>query len=90
MLPDFVNYKVYNKNYNGKKKILVPTNFFNLYKCLKYLKKLNIKPLIVSGGCGHGDKSFFTKSEYIISLKKLNKILKIDKKKKNCQSSSRR
>ena len=45
MLPDFINYKVYNKTYNGKKKILIPTNFFNLYKCLKYLKKLNIKQI---------------------------------------------
>ena len=82
MLTKFTNYIVYNHTYKGKKKILTPNNFFNLYKCLRYLKKLNIKPLIISGGCGHGDKSFLTKSEYIISLKKLNKVLKIDKKKK--------
>lgn len=82
MLTNSINYIVYNHTFKGKKKILTPNNFFNLYKCLRYLKKLNIKPLIISGGCGHGDKSFLSKSEYIISLKKLNKVLKIDKKKK--------
>ena len=81
MLLNILNYKVYNQTYKGKRKIFTPNNLIGLVKFLKYLKKLNIKPLIVSGGCGHGDKSFLTESEYIISLNKLNKVLKIDKKK---------
>ena len=84
MLLNILNYKVYNQTYKAKRKIFTPNNLTSLVKCLKYLKKLNIKPLIVSGGCGHGDKSFLTESEYIISLYKLNKVLKIDKKKTNC------
>ena len=82
MIPEIVNYKVYNHTYKAKRKILFPTNLSSLFKSLKYLKKLNIKPVIISGSCGHGDKSFLSESEYIISLKKFNKIIKLNTKKK--------
>ncbi len=38
--------------------------------------------MIKSGGCGYGDKSNLQESEYAISLSKLNKIIKFDKKRK--------
>jgi UDP-N-acetylenolpyruvoylglucosamine reductase len=82
MITEFVNYKVYNHTYKAKRKILYPKNFSSLFKSLRYLKKLNIKPIIISGNCGHGDKSFLSESEYIVSLEKLNKVIRLNTKKK--------
>lgn len=60
----------YPKNYNDIKKILI------------YLHKVKKKVLIKSGNCGYGDKSNLQISEFAISLSKLNKIIKFDKKNK--------
>ena len=59
-----------------------PKNYDDLKKLLIYLKNIKKKVLIKSGGCGYGDKSNLQKSEYAISLSKLNKIIKFDKKRK--------
>ena len=59
-----------------------PKNYDDLKKLLIYLKNIKKKVLIKSGGCGYGDKSNLQESEYAISLSKLNKIIKFDKKRK--------
>jgi len=82
MLTEILNYKVYNHTYKARKKIIYPKSSSQLIEYLKNFKKKNINPLIISGGCGWGDKSFFTKGDYIISLKKLKKIIGINIKKK--------
>jgi UDP-N-acetylenolpyruvoylglucosamine reductase len=73
-------YHVYNRTFNGEKQILYPKNYFQIIKNLTDLKKNNITPLIISGKCGHGDKSYSSKNHYIISLRELKKIIKIDTK----------
>jgi len=77
----YSQYQVYNHTFSSKKKIFFPNKINKIVKLLKDLKRKNIKPLILSGGCGHGDKSFLKKNDYLIYLNKFNKILKIDKKK---------
>jgi hypothetical protein len=74
-------YEVYNHTFNAKRKIIYPKNSLQIIKSLLYLKKNNITPLIISGKCGHGDKSFSSRSNYIISLEKFKRVIKIDTKK---------
>ena len=59
-----------------------PKNYTDLKKLLIYLKNIKKKVLIKSGSCGYGDKCNLQESEYAISLDKLNKIIKFDKKRK--------
>jgi hypothetical protein len=74
-------YEVYNQTFNGERKIIYPNNTLQIIKSLIYLKNNNITPLIISGKCGHGDKSFSSSTNFIISLEKLKRIIKIDTKK---------
>ena len=66
-------YEVYNQTFNGERKIIYPNNTLQIIKSLIYLKNNNITPLIISGKCGHGDKSFSSSTNYIISLENLAK-----------------
>lgn len=75
-------YRTYNHTHQGKKKIYYPKNLNQLINILKLLKKKNIIPLVISGSCGYGDKSFLSCNNFVIDLSKFNKILKISTKKK--------
>jgi hypothetical protein len=73
-------YKSYNHTLSAKKKILSPKNINELKNIILYLKSQKEKVLIRTGNCGQGDKTKLSLSNYVISLKNLNKIKKINKK----------
>ena len=72
----------HNLTCSSKTIFLYPKNYNELKKILIHLTKIKEKALIKSGSCGHGDKSNLHESEFAISLLKLNKIIKFDKKNK--------
>ena len=76
-------YKSYNHTLEAKKTILYPKNIKELKKIIIYLKSKNEKVLIKTGNCGHGDKTKLSESKYVISLRKINKIKKINRKNKS-------
>jgi|TARA_Y100000294_G_scaffold177748_1_gene204595 decaprenylphospho-beta-D-ribofuranose 2-oxidase len=67
----------YNLTEFSNAKLFYPKNIDEI----KYLLNQKKKFLIKTGGCGHGDKSSLKGNANIISLKKFNRINKIDKKK---------
>ena len=79
---DYKYYKSYNHTLDAKKRIFFPKNIIELKNIFLYLKSQKKKVLIKTGNCGHGDKTKLTSSNYVISLENLNKIKKINKKKK--------
>lgn len=75
-------YRNYNHTYQGQRNFFFPKNTEELIHIFKILKKKKIKPLIISGSCGYGDKSFLKKNTFIINLKKFDKFKKINLNKK--------
>ena len=47
----------YNLTFSSNKNILYPKNHLDLKNILKFLEEENLKALIRSGKCGHGDKT---------------------------------
>ncbi len=74
-------YKSYNHTLNATKTIFYPKNIQELKKIISFLRSKKEKALIKTGNCGHGDKTKLSDSDYVISISKINKIKKIDKKK---------
>ena len=72
-------YSTYNLTEKTKGDIYYPKNLREIRYLLK--KVLDTKFLIKTGECGHGDKSSLNGLVNTLSLKKFNKIGKIDKKK---------
>lgn len=73
-------YRSYNHTVSARKTIYFPKNIQELKKIISLLKLKQGKVLIKTGNCGHGDKTKLSSSDYVISLSKINKIKKIDKK----------
>ncbi len=73
-------YKSYNHTLSARKTIYYPKNIQELKKIISLLKLKKEKVLIKTGNCGHGDKTKLSSSDYVISLSKINKIKKINKK----------
>ena len=71
----------YNLTFSSNKNILYPKNYVDLKNVLKFLEEENLKALIRSGKCGHGDKTILNTSDIVISMEKFNKIISINKKK---------
>ena len=79
---DYKYCKSYNHTLKAKRTILYPKNINELKNIFVYLKSKKKKFLIRTGNCGHGDKTQLTSSDYVVSLKNLSKIKKINKIKK--------
>ena len=76
---DYKYCKSYNHTLKAKRTILYPKSIKEIKTIFIYLKSKKKKVLIRTGGCGHGDKTQLSSSDYVISLKNLNKIKKINK-----------
>ena len=70
----------WNNTYRRSATIIYPSNINELKNLLKKFKISKISYLIRTGSCAYDSKSINPNNEtYIVSLKKLNKIIKIDK-----------
>ncbi len=83
MYKKFENYSNYNLTYNKEIIKYEPKNIKELIK-IKSKKDYFLK----TGSCSYGDKSISDESKNLISLKKFNKIIKIDKKKRIVEAES--
>lgn len=73
----------WNRTHIKKAKTIYPENITELKSILKQIKSENEKYLIKTGDCAYDNKSIISDDRtWVISLKKLNKVIKIDKKKK--------
>ncbi len=71
----------WNQTYFQNVEIIYPKNINHLKNILKTLKKNNFKYIIKTGECSYDNKSVISdENTYVISLKNLNKISKIDNK----------
>ena len=70
----------YNQTFSYISETCFPKNILELKKILKNEFK-NKNFLLKTGLCGHGDKSSLSKSNFVLSLKMMNKMSRINKKK---------
>ena len=74
----------WNLTYSQEATIVYPANLKELKEIIKILKKIKKTFTVRTGECSYDSKSISpNKNGIIISLKKLNKIIKINKKKKD-------
>ena len=84
-----IKYKIedniaWNRTHIKKAKTTYPENINELKSTLKQIKSKNEKYIIKTGDCAYDNKSIISNDEnWVISLRKFNKVIKIDKK-KNC------
>ena len=70
----------WNLTYRQKVNIVYPENLRELKNVIKYFKKTDETFAIKTGECSYDSKSIsLNKNSAIISLKKFNKILQVDK-----------
>tara|TARA_Y100000590_G_scaffold65118_1_gene70322 strand:+ start:11544 stop:12860 length:1317 start_codon:yes stop_codon:yes gene_type:complete len=75
------NIRSWNNTYSKKAKTLYPKNVFDLKKIMNFLKKEKKNYIIKTGECSYDGKSITENfNTYVISLKKLDKVIKINKK----------
>lgn len=83
-----IKYKIedniaWNRTHIKKAKTTYPENINELKSTLKQIKSKNEKYIIKTGDCAYDNKSIISNDEnWVISLRKFNKVIKIDKKKK--------
>ena len=78
----------YNLTHSSPTTFLYPKNYNEVKKIISYLNKSKNKILIKTGSCSHGDKTNLQKSELAISLSRLKRIIKFDKKKETLTAQS--
>ena len=69
----------YNQTFSYFSETCFPKNISHLKKILKNEFK-NKNFLLRTGLCGHGDKSSLSKSNFVLSLKMMNKMSRINRK----------
>ena len=80
---EFIFINSWNNTYRKKVNVIYPKNLNDLKKLLKKIKKDKKKFIIRTGACSYDSKSISSDDEtYVISLKRFNKIIKTNKKKK--------
>ena len=79
----------WNLTYSQKATIIYPTKLKELKKIIKILKKIKKNFIIRTGKCSYDSKSILSdKNGIIISLRKFNKIIHVNKKKKTVSVES--